>query len=357
MRSPLSPSIGLAAALLMSVLWLPAPAQTRPRFTNTPVRAVITVGDKENGVLLAGRTDTDLFYSPPNVPEGVYGSFPLADIQNARLEFTIDNANLNKAILTRRWREAAGLILRTTEPTLPYLDLPGNEAAEWVATASTYLMNAAALAQRGGPEGIKSAAGLLTLVIRLSDRLQTAAWFYGAEAARLRAAQALTTLGRLEEAGRRMEDAAVPEPGDGDFGLYWLTRATLAEARGETLEALDAAARSLAFDNKNPETFGPALLLYARACEQGKDWYRARDVYYEIARLFQGTDPGDLARERLGFIMKEGLTRTKEEAQLAKLFLGSEEDMDALAQTWLDEMSKLSETPPPGGSKQEEKKP
>ena len=357
MRSHPSPSVGIAVALLASAVWLPGLAQAAPRFTNTPIRAVITVGDKENGVLLAGRTDTDLFYSPPNVPEGVYGSFPLADVQNARLEFTIDTANLNKAILARRWREAAGLILRAAEPTLPYLDLPGNEAAEAVATASTYLMNAAAVAQRGGPEGVKSAAGLLTLVIRLSDRLQTAAWFYGAEAARLRAAQALTTLGRLDEAARRMEDAAVPEPGDGDFGLYWLTRATLAEARGETLTALDAAARSLAFDNKNPETFGPALLLYARVCEQGKDWHRARDVYYEIARLFQGTDPGDHALERLGFIMREGLTKTKEDVQLAKLFFGSEEDMDALALAWIEEMAKPSDMPPTGGSKQEEKKP
>ena len=79
----------------------------------------------------------------------------------------------------------------------------------------------------------------------------------------------------------------------------------LLPAAGEYREAIDAAARSLAFDNKNPDTFGPALMLYARACEQAQDWHRARDVYLEVSRLFRGTDHGDLASQRLGFIMKE----------------------------------------------------
>lgn len=321
------------------------------RFTNTPIRAIITVADKENTVMLAGRTETDLFYSPPNVPEGVYASIPLSGVQNARLEFTMDEAALDKAVTARRWREAAGILLRAVEPALPYVDLPGNDAADAVATASTYLLNAAALAKRSGPDGAKSAEALLGGVVRLSDRLQSATWFYGAESARLRAVQALTSLNRLDAAAKRMEDAAVPEPGDGDFGLYWLAKATLAEAQGEPRDAADAAARSIAFDNKNPETFGPALLLYARSCENAQDWYRARDIYFEVSRLFKGTDAGDLARERLTFIMKEGLTADKEPANVTKLFFGSEEDMDALARSWLDELAKSST------EKKEEKKP
>ena len=158
------------------------------RFTNAPVRAVITVADRENTVVLAGRTDADLFYSPPNVPEGVYASIPLAGVQNARLEFTVDETALNAAVTARRWREAAVLLLKALEPTLPYVDLPGNEAADAVAIASGYLINAATLARQGGAEGAKAAEPLLATVVRLSDRLQGAAWFYGAEAARLRAA-------------------------------------------------------------------------------------------------------------------------------------------------------------------------
>ncbi len=348
-------AIGFRLFLLAA---LPASVLAAPRFTNTPVRAIITVADKDSTVMLAGRTDTDLFYSPPNVPPGVYASIPLAGVQNARLEFTVDEMAVDKAVVARRWREAAALVLRGIEPTLPYIDLPGNEAADAAASASIYLLNAAALAQRSGAEGAKAAQPLLAMVVRLSDRLQgCAAWFNGAEAARLRAVQALTSLNRLDDAVKRMEDAAIPEPGDGDFGLYWLAKATLAEVRGEPREATDAAARSLAFDNKNPETFGPALMLYARSCENAQDWYRARDVYFEVSRLFRGTDYGDLARERLTFIMKEGLTSEKEAANVTKLFFGSEEDMDALAQTWLDELAKLSNATPSGAAKQEEKKP
>ena len=346
-----------SAALFLAVALLPAAGGAALRFTNTPVRAVVTVADRENTVTLAGRTDVDLFYSPPNVPEGVYASIPLANLQQVQLDYKLDQAALDKAVLARRWREAAGLTLRALEPVLPYVDLPGNEAAEVLALANGYLLNAAAVARQGGPEAAKSAPSLLAMVVRLSDRLQGATWFYGAEAARLHAVQALASLGQLEAAGKRMEDAAIPEPGDGDFGLYWMTKALLAEAAGEHREAIDAAARSLAFDNKNPDTFGPALMLYARACEQAQDWYRARDVYLEVSRLFRGTDHGDLASQRLGFIMKEGLTAEKEAANVAKLFFGSEEDMDALARSWLDELAKQSNAQPNGGVQQEEKKP
>ena len=345
-------------SLLLLLLLLGAAPADAGRFTNVPVRAVITVADKESAVTLAGRTEADLFYSPPNVPEGVYASIPLAGIQQVRLEFTMPEEGVNRALAARRWRDAAYLMLKALEPTLPYVDLPGNDAAEALATACSHLMRAGDAVRRlATPESKQQAESLYARVVYYSDRLQRAAWFYGAESARLRAAQALIALGRLDAADQRLEDAAIPEPGDGDFGLYWLTRASLAKVRGEEREALDGAARSLAFDNKNPDTFGPALIFYAQCCETIQDWHRARDVYFEIARLFRGTDLGDLAQERLAFIMKEGLTSEKEAANLAKLFFGSEEDMDALARNWLDQLAKESNLPPDGGAKKEERKP
>jgi hypothetical protein len=334
----------------------PGAALAVPRFTNTPVRAIVTVADKENAVLLAGRTDTELFYSPPNVPEGVYASIPLGGIQNVRLEFVLDEAGLNRAVAARRWREAAAILIKAIEPALPYVDLPGNDVAEAAGTASGYLLNAVA-ALPGDAATVKAQSEpLLKMVVRLSDAVQRAEWFYGAEAARLRAVQALTRLNQIEDADQLMEDAAVPEPGDGDFGLFWLAKATLAQAKGQSLESADAAARSLAFDNKNPETFGPALMLSARGFEERKEWHRARDAYFEISRLFRETDHGDIARERLDFIMKEGLTRDKEPPNLAKLFFGTEEDMDALAQSWLETLA-TGTNAPPAGAKMKEKQP
>ena len=330
--------IALLACTLTS-----ASAQTM-RFTNTPVRAVLTLNDKESAVVLAGRTETDLFYSMAGMPTGVYASVKLPAVQNARMEASFDEAALDVLVANRRWLEAGRLLMRAAAPAMPYLDLPGNETIEYATRASMFLLQAATEDAPWDIAATPAARPALAAVFQLSSAIQNAAWYYGAEAGRLRAAQALARLGRPGEAEARMEDAAVPDPGDADFGLYWYTRAVLAKGRGDAREAANAAARSLAFDNKNPETFIPALALLARCCEELGEWHRARDVYYETARLFRGTRQGEAARERLAAILRENRASGTEAVDLARLFFGTEEDMDKLAREFLGQ----EETEPAG---------
>ena len=65
------------------------------------------------------------------------------------------------------------------------------------------------------------------------------------------------------------------------------------------------------------------------------DAYRARDVYYELARLFPGTEWQDLATARLRHIMAAGTTTEKEETSIANVFFGLDEDMNAKARELL----------------------
>ena len=59
--------------------------------------------------------------------------------------------------------------------------------------------------------------------------------------------------------------------------------------------------------------------------------YRARDVYYEVAKLFPDTEWAKSAREHLQFIMDKGLTKDKEKSDIEIVFFGLNEDVNAKA--------------------------
>ena len=131
-------------------------------------------------------------------------------------------------------------------------------------------------------------------------------------------------------AGRRyMERLAVPVPGDRAYGLYWLVQAELEMERGEFRAGMDAAVKSLCFENKDIDTFPDALLASARCYEELQEWHRARDVYYEVARIFPASGWADLAVRRLRFIMKKELTKADDTSPIESVFFGFKEDMDA----------------------------
>jgi hypothetical protein len=99
---------------------------------------------------------------------------------------------------------------------------------------------------------------------------------------------------------------------------------------------MDAAVKSLCFENKDVDTFPDALLISARCYEEMQEWYRARDVYYEVGRLFPKTDWADAAVSRLDFIMKKELTKDKEKLPIENVFFRFHEDMNKLALELLD---------------------
>ena len=78
-------------------------------------------------------------------------------------------------------------------------------------------------------------------------------------------------------------------------------------------------------------------MLSADCYEQLGNFYRARDVYFEVAKLFPGTDWAEDAITRLEAVMASGKTSKKEASTAESTFFGLEEDMNALAEALIKE--------------------
>ena len=145
----------------------------------------------------------------------------------------------------------------------------------------------------------------------------------------------LITLKNPKQAERDLRKMRVPEIGDQTMGLYWYTLAVLREANGDNREAMNAVVKSIAFENKDIEVFPEALMMSGRLYEALLDPYRARDVYFEVARLFPDTDWAKAAKIRLQYILDQKLTHTKEVLGIEQTFFGMDEDVNAKASSLL----------------------
>jgi tetratricopeptide (TPR) repeat protein len=331
--------LSLAAAAGLAGAQAPAPAPATNAAPNPNaglLRAQLVTAQREMDVFLLERKGESLFYRPPNVPAGVMAQLRFADVQEANFVIDYDEVAVFNAVREKKWTTAAQLILTPVTPALPFLDLPGNSACAAVMEAARYLVQGGRAFQKaGGEANLKYASQRFGQARELFDRVAAVTWYPDGAEAKLRSVQCLQDLGQADEAAAALDRMLVPEPSSPEFGLYWLTKANLSYAAKDLPTAVDAAARSLAFQNKDMETFVEASMLSARCYEDLLEMHRARDVYYEMARLFGGTEAGDRARARLEHIMRNGLTKEKEAANVAKVFFGSEEDMDALAEQFL----------------------
>ena len=298
-------------------------------------RAILIVEGKEQDLYLVRHTGDQLFFHIPNAPANAISGIKFDTIKGAEFAVEIDDTAVFEAIRLRQWKKAATLLLDVVTPCLPFLDLPQNNAADPALDAGLYLMRAAAAAREPDGAVTPAATALYEQALQIFTQVMRAEWYPGRERARLRAALCQTACGRLDEAGKLIEAARIPEPGDGDYGLHALARATLLFAQGKTMEACNAASRSVAFENKDTQVFPDALLLSARCHEELMDYYRARDIYFEVSRLFAATEWGDQAYAKLSFIMDNKLTAEKEKANIAKVFFGSEEDMDKVVRAYI----------------------
>jgi tetratricopeptide (TPR) repeat protein len=299
-------------------------------------RVVLTVDNKNQDVILVRRSGDQLLVRLPDSPPNALSGVKVETIQAAEFAVSVDEYAVFDAIRTRQWQKAADLILGLVTPCFSYLDLPRNNAIDPALEGSVYLTRAAAAATRE-QKGIVTPAAVALYERALTNFLQIARaeWFPRRDQARLRAVLCQVACGRLDAADALMESARIPDPGDGDYGLYALARGSILFARGQYLEACNATARSVVFENKDPQVFPDALLLSARAHEELMDYYRARDIYFEVARLFGNTEWGEIAFARLTFIMDTKLTAEKEKANIAKVFFGSEEDMDKVVRAFI----------------------
>ena len=330
------PAIGLAALVLVAaVRSLPAQTAVTGSATSAPSRAVagkIKVTGKEfKPVEFAGRKDTFVFYRDPGSPPEVSVSVPADTVEETEFDLKYDQELLDQALIVRHWAGVSGILVPAVTPFLPYLDLKENNAVELALLAGTARMHmAAALARAkdGDPAAAKSAYLDARKILKA---VGTAEWFPGAEPARLKATLCLILAGDLAAAAAELEDARNPDIGDAAYGLYWLARAQLLFLRNQYRPALDAAVKSSVFENKDVETFPDALMLCGRCYEELLEPHRARDVYYEVGRLFRNTDWELAATNRLQLIMDRGVTKAKEKSAIENVFFGNEEDINAKA--------------------------
>jgi hypothetical protein len=333
--------------------------------TSGPVRQVGAEGvtvrlAKENEplleVILVKRQGPTVFYRMPNAPAGILSQFTFDAYEEAEFRIEIPEEKAYAAALQRRWSTAGAILHNALLTTLPYLDLPENNAADSVMSAARYYLRAAQQAAKKGGDAAKAesdkwyqyAYGLFAAAARAKD------WHPFGESCLIRAQICLLDLGRVDEAEKGLATARAPEPGDASYGVYWLAKARLLYAREKPREALDAVILSSIHETKDVETFPDALMLAAQCYEDVNEIHRARDVYYEVARLFTGTEWGDEARLRLKFIMENGMTTAAEEANITGVFFGSEEDMNALSAKYLTESEpKAKPAAGTGGTKTE----
>ncbi len=291
-------------------------------------------GSEAKDVEFVSREGDKLFYRQQGGPREASTTLNLATLQEVDFDLHFDDTALNQARVTRNWSSVAALLYPSIVPLLPYVDLKENNAADFALELGAAMMKAGETALAKGTDTNK-VNRLYAEARRVLVAVSGAAWFQGAEIARLHAIQCLIAMGELKEATRELKEARSPDVGDNAYGLYWFVEANLRLARGNTRSAMDAVVKSLVFEDKDIETFPDALMFSGRCYEALLEFHRARDVYYEVARLFPQTEWETTARQKLQSIMDRGLTKTKEVSAVENVFFGIDEDMESKANALL----------------------
>lgn len=303
-------------------------------------------------VVLVRREESTIFFRLTNSPPGVLSSFEPSQVDEADFRLAIPEQQAYAEATQRRWLDAARRLHGAIAPALPYLDLPRNNVFEPAVAAAWYYVRAAQQSARKGEAGRPEAVRLFGEAQKLfSAAGRAASWHPYGEPAGIRAFLCWIEVGRLDEAEAGLARQREPEVGDAAWGVYWLARAHLLYARERPRPALDAVILSILHENKDVETFPDALMLSGQCYEDVNEPHRARDVYYEVARLFPGTDWGDEARLRLATMMDLGMTATPEDPNISGIFFGTEENMNELAQKYLKESEPKTAPPAQGESK------
>jgi len=305
--------------------------------STTPVKALLRVGTKEKTVTMVGRTQNKVAYK-----EGVSSTgqklLEIGRIEFVDFDIRIDELELRKAMRRRQWEKATSVLLKSVTPTLYYLDLPNNNMAERAYEAGDYAMRDADLRYRLSKTDEEEAVALekYKLAYTIFKYAGKADWSPVGQMASLKGCKCLLMLGKPKTAGRYFETIDPPMPGDRAYGLYWLVGSQLEVKKKAYLTGMEAAVKSLCFENKDVDTFPDALLLSARCYEELQQWHRARDVYYEVAKIFPRTDWSDAALDRLKFIVEEDLTVDDEKSPIENVFFGLKEDLNARVKELLE---------------------
>jgi tetratricopeptide (TPR) repeat protein len=250
-------------------------------------------------------------------------------------------AALNKALAKRDWSAATRALYPTLAPTLPYLHLPENNAIETVLEMGNYMKSAAEVAALTAEtdEAKARVKEQYKAAFAVYAHIGKAAWSSLGMVGKLKSYQMLMALEKPKTARQLFENLTAPTPGDRAYGLYWLVKSQLDIDKSDYRAAMQAAIKSLCFENKDVDTFPDALLISAQCYEEFQEWHRARDVYYEVARIFPDTDWSERSVRRLRFIMAKGLTKDQEKSPIENVFFKLNEDINQKVKDLFDALA------------------
>lgn len=302
---------------------------------NEPIKTILMVNSINKNVDIVGRNKDKLVCHE----NGKELSYKISEIQSADFRVDYEEYKVQELEMQKKWADAYNLILKAYLPTLNFIDLNENSAVEPLMLAGTYMMDNALLEVKKSPPGKLNEAAVneYKKAYTLFTKLQKAQWFPGVKTAQLKSILCLLAIGNLDKAAEQFEEIGEPEMGDISYGLYWMVDAKILYEMKKNKEAIEAAIKSIVYDNKDIDSFPDALMLLAQCHEDNLDYYRARDIYFEVSNLFQKTDWGDNAFKRLCFIMDKGLTKKKEDVTIDKVFFDSAENMNDLAEKYIKE--------------------
>lgn len=303
---------------------------------NAPeAKARIVTENTDDNVVLTGRDGPVLKYRKAGSSSSK-DKININDIKFANFELDFDMGEINKAVWAREWGRAATLIVPQLLPVLDYLDIPNNNAADAAFSAGNYLLKSGIKLSGCGlsEEARNKGMDQFKRAKFVYDAVAKADWYANSEPAAMKAVLCLVYMGRTDDARENLESVREPMHWDAAYGLYWLTLAHLEFADAEYTTALNNSVQSLAFETKDMDVFPNALALSARCYEETLDWHRARDVYYEVARLFDGTEWKKFAIGRLKAVLPQAKA-TEEASRVEKVFFGTEEDMNTKVEEYL----------------------
>jgi len=328
---------------------LAAPAQTNaPRFRNlAPVKAVLVLhGESKDSLIvrevtLLGRADNLLLAQGTQSGAGSY-RIEKSQIVRCEFDFAYDNMAVANALRDNDWAAAVRALSPIVRPSFPYLDIPDNNGLELAMDLGMYMVSSADRELRAAPDAAARERALkqYAAAYEVFRCAATADWSPVGRVALLKGCLARLAQGQTDKAQSELSELSPPDPDDPAYGHYWLVTGEILRRSGSPLGALNAAVKSVAFANKDIETFPLALLLSADCYAALGQYHRARDVYYEVAVLFGGTDWAEDALARLKGIMADKKTFEKEEELIENVFFNMTEDMNKLSDELLKARAK-----------------
>ncbi len=299
----------------------------------TAIPAVLRQDKNTLDVELVGHEGDKIFYREQGGPREAWLTMRQDTVTSLDFNIRFEDDTFSRAYATRNWNVVVTTLWPMITPLMPYVGIKNNNAAGYAYALGSAMVKVADGYRKTRTED--KASRLYLEADKILNRVAAAEWFEDADSALLKAVLCQIALTNFPQAELQLKAAREPEVGDASWGLYWYTQAVLKNARGESRVAMNDVVRSLVFENKDIDVFPDALMLSGRLYETLMEPHRARDVYYEVAKLFQETEWAKSARERLQFVMEKGLTKDKEKSDIEIIFFGLNEDVNAKAAAFL----------------------